>query len=234
MRSLHILGVDDYPPARRALQQRLESWGHRVSLATQGAEALSMWQQHPDRYDVIITDCTMPEMDGYELAQQIRHTEQLSGLPPVPIFGLTAISGAEAAERCIAAGMNEYLEKPLTAEKLQTLLDRYFAVGSAKPDLVSDATRALQAEMVEVNRQDASQLTQWLAQKNRDKVGRMAHRINGGARMMNMTALQQACEALETACHDERTWQEIEILVGRVLEEMTRFNQQLSSDEEVR
>lgn len=52
--------------------------------------------------------------------------------------------------------------------------------------------------------------------------------------MMNMTALQQACEALETACHDERTWQEIEILVGRVLEEMTRFNQQLSSDEEVR
>ncbi|HGK5880601.1 TPA: transporter substrate-binding domain-containing protein [Enterobacter cloacae] len=233
-RSLHILGVDDYPPARRALQQRLESWGHRVSLATQGAEALSMWQQHPDRYDVIITDCTMPEMDGYELAQQIRHTEQLSGQPPVPIFGLTAMSGTETAARCIAAGMNEYLEKPLTAEKLQTLLDRYFAVGSTKPDLLSDATRALQAEMVEVNRQDASQLTQWLAQKNRDKVGRMAHRINGGARMMNMTALQQACEELEKACHDDRTWQEIEILVGRVLEEMTRFNQQLSSDEEVR
>ncbi|WP_320728029.1 response regulator [Enterobacter sp. 118C5] len=231
-RSLHILGVDDYPPARRALQQRLESWGHRVSLATQGAEALSMWQQNPGRYDVIITDCTMPEMDGYELAEQIRHTEQLYGQPPVPIFGLTAMSGAETAGRCIAAGMNEYLEKPLTAEKLQTLLDRYFAVGSTKPDLVSDATRALQAEMVEVNRQDASQLTNWLAQKNRDKVGRMAHRINGGARMMNMTFLQQACEELETACHDDRTWQEIEILVERVLEEMTRFNQQLSSDEE--
>ncbi|TIN52222.1 MAG: transporter substrate-binding domain-containing protein [Mesorhizobium sp.] len=233
MRSLHILGVDDYPPARRALRQRLESWGHRVSLATQGAEALSMWQQNPGRYDVIITDCTMPEMDGYELAQQIRHTEQLYGHPPVPIFGLTAMSGAETAARCIDAGMNEYLEKPLTAEKLQTLLDRYFAGSSAKPALESDATRALQAEMVEVNRQDASQLTQWLAQKNRDKVGRMAHRINGGARMMSMTSLQQACEQLETACNDDRPWQEIDLLVNRVLEEITRFNQQLSSDEEV-
>jgi two-component system sensor histidine kinase EvgS len=203
-----------------------------VSLATQGAEALSMWQQNPERYDVIITDCTMPEMDGYELAQQIRHTEQLNGLPPIPVFGLTAMSGSEAAERCIDAGMNEYLEKPLTAEKLQTLLDRYFATSCAKPDLVNDATRALQAEMVEVNKEDASQLTQWLAQKNRDKVGRMAHRINGGARMMNMTALQKACEQLETACNAERSWQEIESLVNRVLEEMARFNQQLTLDEE--
>ncbi|MCW1829086.1 transporter substrate-binding domain-containing protein [Enterobacter asburiae] len=233
-RSLHILGVDDYPPARRALQQRLESWGHQVSLATQGAEALSMWQRNPERYDAIVTDCTMPEMDGYELTQQVRHTEQLNGWSPIPVFGLTAMSGAEAAERCMGAGMNEYLEKPLTAEKLQTLLDRYFTFSSVKHDLVNDATRALQAEMVEVNREDASQLAQWLALKNRDKVSRMAHRINGGARMMNMTALQQACEKLETACHAERGWQEIEFLVNRVLEEMTRFNQQLTSDGEVR
>lgn len=233
-RSLHILGVDDYPPARRALQQRLESWGHQVSLATQGAEALSMWQRNPERYDAIVTDCTMPEMDGYELTQQVRHTEQLNGWSPIPVFGLTAMSGAEAAERCMGAGMNEYLEKPLTAEKLQTLLDRYFTFSSVKHDLVNDATRALQAEMVEVNREDASQLAQWLALKNRDKVSRMAHRINGGARMMNMTALQQACEKLETACHAERGWQEIEFLVNRVLEEMARFNQQLTSDGEVR
>ncbi len=89
-----------------------------------------------------------------------------------------------------------------------------------KPALGSDTTQTLHAEMVEVNRQDASKLTQWLEQKNRDKVGRMAHRINGGARMMNMAALQKACEQLETACHDDGSWQEIEILVERVLEEM--------------
>lgn len=229
-RSLHILGVDDYPPARRALQQRLESWGHQVSLASQGAEALSIWQRNPERYDAIVTDCTMPEMDGYELARQIRHTEQLTGQPPIPIFGLTAMSGEESAARCIEAGMNEYLEKPLTAEKLQTLLDRYFAGSGAKAEWVNNATQVLQAEMIEVNTQDARKLVQWLEQKNRDKVGRMAHRINGGARMMNMASLQQACEQLEAACHAERGWEEIERLVNRVLEEINRFNQQLSSE----
>lgn len=229
-RSLHILGVDDYPPARRALQQRLESWGHQVSLASQGAEALSMWQRNPERYDAIVTDCTMPEMDGYELARQIRHTEQLTGQPPIPVFGLTAMSGEESAARCIEAGMNEYLEKPLTAEKLQTLLDRYLAGSGAKAEWVNNATQVLQAEMIEVNTQDARKLMQWLEQKNRDKVGRMAHRINGGARMMNMASLQQACEQLEAACHAERGWEDIERLVNRVLEEINRFNQQLSSE----
>lgn len=58
----------------------------------------------------------------------------------------------------------------------------------------------------------------------------MAHRINGGARMMNMASQQQACEQLEAACHAERGWEETERLVNRVLEEMSRFNQQLSSE----
>jgi FOG: HPt domain len=60
----------------------------------------------------------------------------------------------------------------------------------------------------------------------------MAHRINGGARMMNMSSLQKACEQLETACHNDDSWQEIELLVQRVLDEIARVNQQLVSEEE--
>ncbi|HDW3268124.1 TPA: response regulator, partial [Enterobacter ludwigii] len=222
--SLHILVVDDYPPARQTLQQRLESWGHRVSLATQGEEALAMWKAQPARYAAIITDCTMPVMDGYELTRQIREHERREGRETIPIFGLTAMSGTEAAASCIDAGMDEYLEKPLTPQKLQEMLERYFASAGKTDATVDDKTRQLQLEMIAVNHDDAEHLKQRLEQRERDKVGRMAHRINGGARLMNFTSLKEACEALELACNNEQGWESIEPLVSRVLEEMERFN----------
>jgi two-component system sensor histidine kinase EvgS len=83
--SLHILVVDDYPPARQTLQQR-QAWGHRVSLATQGEEALAMWKEQPEGYSAIITDCTMPVMDGYELTRQIRQHEQREGTGRSPFL----------------------------------------------------------------------------------------------------------------------------------------------------
>ena len=222
--SLHILVVYDYPPARQTLQQRLESWGHRVSLATQGEEALAMWKAQPARYAAIITDCTMPVMDGYELTRQIREHERREGRKAIPIFGLTAMSGTEAAASCIDAGMDEYLEKPLTPQKLQEMLERYFASAGKTDATVDDKTRQLQLEMIAVNHDDAEHLKQRLEQRERDKVGRMAHRINGGARLMNFTSLKEACEALELACNNEQGWESIEPLVSRVLEEMERFN----------
>ena len=222
--SLHILVVDDYPPARQTLQQRLESWGHRVSLATQGEEALGMWKEQPDRYAAIITDCTMPVMDGYELTRQIRQHEQQKGHAAIPIFGLTAMSGADAAARCIDAGMDEYLEKPLTPQKLQAMLERYFASAGKREIAVDEKPGQLHRDMIAVNRDDAEQLKQQLEQRDRGKIGRMAHRINGGARMMNFTSLKAACEALELACNNEENWETIERLVSYVLEEMARFN----------
>jgi two-component system sensor histidine kinase EvgS len=94
-------------------------------FATQGEEALAMWKEQPEGYSAIITDCTMPVMDGYELTRQIRQHEQRKDRA-IP-FGLTAMSGTEAAACCIDAGMNEYLEKPLMPQKLQEILERYFA-----------------------------------------------------------------------------------------------------------
>lgn len=229
--SLHILVVDDYPPARQTLQQRLEAWGHRVSLATQGEEALAMWKEQPEGYSAIITDCTMPVMDGYELTRQIRQHEQREGYRAIPIFGLTAMSGTEAAACCIDAGMNEYLEKPLMPQKLQEILERYFASPRKAEVVADDKTRQLQLEMIKVNNQDADQLKLRLEQRDRDKVGRMAHRINGGARMMHFMSLKETCEALEVACNNAQGWDSIEPLVERVLEEMEQFNEWLAHQE---
>jgi len=163
-------------------------------------------------------------MDGYELTRQIREHERREGRETIPIFGLTAMSGTEAAASCIDAGMDEYLEKPLTPQKLQEMLERYFASAGKTDATVDDKTRQLQLEMIAVNHDDAEHLKQRLEQRERDKVGRMAHRINGGARLMNFTSLKEACEALELACNNEQGWESIEPLVSRVLEEMERFN----------
>lgn len=229
--SLHILVVDDYPPARQTLQQRLESWGHRVSLATQGEEALAMWKEQPERYAAIITDCTMPVMDGYELTRQIRLHEQREGRRATPVFGLTAMSSTEAAASCIDAGMDEYLEKPLTPQKLQETLERYFASAGKAETTVDDKTYQLHLEMIKVNHDDAEHLRQRLEQRERDKVGRMAHRINGGARMMNFMPLKEACEALEVACNNMQSWETIESLAEDVLAEMGRFGRWLEFKE---
>ncbi|STB49992.1 Hpt domain [Citrobacter koseri] len=83
------------------------------------------------------------------------------------------------------------------------------------------ASRCVQGEFI-------GKLKLRLEQRDRDKVGRMAHRINGGARMMNYTPLKETCEALEVACNNEQDWETIEQLVKCVLEDMVRFNKWLA------
>jgi two-component system sensor histidine kinase EvgS len=85
--------------------------------------------------------------------------------------------------------------------------------------------------MIKVNNQDADQLKLRLGQRDRDKVGRMAHRINGGARMMHFMSLKETCEALEVACNNAQGWDTIEPLVECVLEEMEQFNEWLAHQE---
>jgi len=121
---LNILVVDDYPPALMILRQQLQAMGHRVKTAAHGLEGLNSWQNSTD-FALIITDCTMPEMDGFEMTRRIRALEQQRGLSPLPILGLTAMSGAEVAKDCLNAGMNQCLTKPLSSNALQHLITHY-------------------------------------------------------------------------------------------------------------
>ncbi|WNJ78472.1 transporter substrate-binding domain-containing protein [Cedecea neteri] len=117
-----VLVVDDYPPARLLLRQQLKKQGYQVLTATDGREGLSLWQQQHRHLTMVITDCTMPDMDGFELSRHIRQAEKRFGLNPTPIYGLTAMSREDARDNCLAAGMNDCLTKPLQPETLQHLL----------------------------------------------------------------------------------------------------------------
>ncbi|TXI99875.1 MAG: response regulator [Aquabacterium sp.] len=100
--------------------------GIRVDVANNGAEALAMVVQRP--YDAVLMDCQMPVMDGFEATQRIR---QIPGMEQLPILAMTANAMAEDKQRCLDAGMNEHIAKPLDVNQLFITLSRWVKGGEA-------------------------------------------------------------------------------------------------------
>ena len=117
---LSILVVDDHPVNRMLLKQQLEQLGLQAEIAEHGMVALSLWQA--GHFNLIITDCHMPEMDGYELTRSIREIEQHEARERVPIIAWTANVLAEEELRCRAAGMDDMLTKPTDLSDLREML----------------------------------------------------------------------------------------------------------------
>ncbi|MBF3196701.1 response regulator, partial [Pseudomonas aeruginosa] len=113
-RRLHILIADDYPPNRVLLRQQLEFLGHRVAEAEDGQVALELWAD--ERFEVLISDCNMPRLNGYQLARRIRIQERCERRAPILILGYTADAEPDEVQRCRDAGMDDCLFKPLGLE----------------------------------------------------------------------------------------------------------------------
>jgi len=120
-----ILLVEDNPVNQLVAKGMLAKLGCQVQLATQGAEALE-WLERED-FDMVLMDCNMPVMDGYEASRRIR---QSGRWPELPIVALTANAMPEERERCRAAGMNDYLAKPFRREELLALIDHWVPLSS--------------------------------------------------------------------------------------------------------
>ncbi|RIZ39612.1 hybrid sensor histidine kinase/response regulator [Pseudomonas putida] len=115
-----ILLVEDNPVNQLVAKGMLAKLGCQVQLATQGAEALELLAR--EEFDLVLMDCNMPVMDGYEASRRIR---QSGRWPELPIVALTANAMPEERERCRAAGMNDYLAKPFRREELLALVDHW-------------------------------------------------------------------------------------------------------------
>lgn len=225
-RQLRLLIVDDYPPGRRALQQQLENWGHQVMLADNGEQAMTWWKQQHGNLDLMITDCTMPLLDGFTLTEMIRQQEKENGLTTLPIFGLTALSGFEVVAHCLEVGMNECLTKPLAPQALQVMLQRYFPESSSNgvSPVTHDNDSDFKREIISINQQDALALRTALNQQDIQSVGHIAHRLRGGAGLLKADALFNACQALETACEQQSDWPEITLLTEVVFIDLQKTN----------
>jgi two-component system sensor histidine kinase/response regulator len=124
LRSLHILLAEDNRVNQKIATRLLEKRGHHVVLAGNGEEALVALAQRP--YDLVLMDVHMPDMDGIKATIAIREREKSTGLHQ-PIVAMTALAMTGDRERCLAAGMDGYLSKPIELQQLDEVLAVYAA-----------------------------------------------------------------------------------------------------------
>lgn len=221
--TLSVLLVDDHLPNRLLLRQQLSFLGHRVKEAENGQQAFTCLQV--DSFDVVITDCNMPIMDGYELTRRIRAGQHDKTIAPCLIIGFTANAQAEERVRCLNAGMDDCMFKPVGLNLLRTCLAKVVRndshSGAPVPipdesmsgesrggffdlDLLMSLTdgdrqviRVLFSELLATNEVDKRRLEELMAVGQWHELGQIVHRLKGAARMVGAHQLVEATSAYE-------------------------------------
>ena len=143
-----VLLVEDSPINQYIAAEMLRKLGLEVSLASNGAEAVDLVRLNA--YDLVLMDCHMPQMDGFAATRHIRAWEGIAAeRPPLPIVALTANAMAGDRESCLAAGMNDYLAKPINGTDLAEMVARHMSAGPpGKPEATSKPRLAPPAEQM--------------------------------------------------------------------------------------
>lgn len=208
---LRVLVVDDHPANRLLLCLQLRRLGHLVEAAEDGGQAIRACVGRP--FDVVISDCGMPVMDGYALARAIRLYESRQGLRPCLLVGVSGRSTPFGMERCLAAGMDQCLLKPMTLAQLHEVLlwhergpdaEEGGAIDLGELERLtagnSQALTGLLEDLLQANRDDLRRLRHHAQRCDLGALANLAHRIKGGVRIIKAWGLVEACERLEHCC----------------------------------
>ena len=132
---LNILLAEDNPINRVLAQKLLQKQGHAVASVNNGAEAVKLWEEnHASQFDIILMDVQMPEMDGLQATTRIREREFSTGAH-IPIIAVTAHAMKGDRERCINAGMDGYIAKPINPGELAKAIQEIILAGSTIADV---------------------------------------------------------------------------------------------------
>ncbi|RME92488.1 MAG: response regulator [Verrucomicrobia bacterium] len=263
-------GPEPAPPARTRFEARvlvaedneinqevaaamLAELGCRCDCVADGQAAVEAWRT--GRYDLILMDCQMPGMDGYEATRRIREQEGPGGAGTgrrIPIVALTAHAAAEDRDRCLAAGMDDYLPKPLVREVLRATLERWLAGRAAGeeprpsdlepaaatvdpevlnwPELLERCggqeavARRLLSRFMEQGRETLAALQEAVRAGDLEQVGFLAHRLKGAAATVAAVQVRAAAERIEQAARDEA--EEVEVGLGELENALRRLGRQ--------
>jgi CheY-like chemotaxis protein len=217
----HILVVEDVITNQLIVKDYLQRRGYLVSTAENGRAALSQVKHEPP--DLILMDCQMPEMDGFEATRQLRVMETETGAPRRPIIALTADVLAESRDQCLAAGMDDFLSKPINFKSLDSTLARWLgtpvlpasetaAAESTPPDEVAPVEKLDAASIPELDTLDellgkqmmnARRVAQRIATNLPGSAGRAFGSVSAAiARMNFQEARAKLAEFRSTYCPD--------------------------------
>lgn len=239
-----ILVAEDDRTNQQVIRRQLHMLGYACEIANDGSEALTMWRS--GRFDILLSDLHMPELDGYELAQCIRSDEQTMELPRAPIVALTANALMSEETRALEAGMDEYLTKPISPKDLHQCLRRWLPQSedelgkdmlSGKPSTVSattpspldvDVLRALVGDDPGVIAEllgdfqltssvQGARIKQALDEADQDEIRRLSHQLKSSARSVGARRLGDLCADVELSIKSNV----FEVnLVSRLLDEL--------------
>ena len=122
-KATRILVAEDNDINQIVVEKQLLQLGYRAKIVGDGIQALDEWSS--GAYDLLLTDCHMPRLDGFGLSEKIRGIELKEGRKRLPIIAITANALIGEAERCYAAGMDDYLSKPVKLAELKETIERW-------------------------------------------------------------------------------------------------------------
>jgi CheY-like chemotaxis protein/HPt (histidine-containing phosphotransfer) domain-containing protein len=213
-----ILVAEDQATNRWLIERQLDRLGCPVTTVENGRDALAALTA--GAFDLLISDCHMPEIDGVTLTQLIRASEAARGAPHMLILGLTADVSTEMRTRCLAAGMDDIVAKPIDLRRLRAVLTRLTRPGDAEPLATDDAAASAvfdAAPCRELFAEDAAAGREWLtsylaaaerlvadivrsaATADRDVLAASAHKLAGASLAAGATDLGSLARRLETA-----------------------------------
>ena len=195
-----VLVVDDHPVNQEVLVRQLELLGVATDTAVDGEEALEAWLSKS--YAAVLADIHMPKMDGYELARRIREIEaQRHDHTRTPLVAVTANAMKGEEERCLAAGMDAYLVKPVSIDLLRATLVRWLAIEETEEETGHDenAMGAIDRNVLASWLGDDKAAISSLLEKFRDTAIDAEREITVASRLGDLTAVAAASHKLKGA-----------------------------------
>ena len=237
LRGARILLTEDNEINQQIAVELLEGAGAKVTVASNGREAVDMLSgPGPSPFDVVLMDLQMPEMDGYQATTKLRSESRLAALP---IIAMTAHATLEERQRCLAAGMNDHVAKPIDPEALFEAVGRFYKPAEGAPAPAPPAGLAPQEALPEIAGLDsndglsrvggnrklyvkilrqfaeqqgpaADQVADAVAKRDHSLAERLAHTLKGVAGNIGAAGVQSAAAVLERVIRNKSTDAEVE------------------------